>query len=411
MKGLRIGFIVLAAAVFTFGLSGMAFAFHSGGVAECMGCHNIHDGKSPSGLLQASDASSTCTNDCHGAESAGSYHIASLDAGPGVTPRQMTPGGDFGWLLKSYTWVPRSGTTESEDGERHGHNVVMADRPGFIADSVNGTAPGGDMDSSYFSCTDCHDQHGKLRRLADGTYDTTGAPIFSSGSYHNSPEPAVGRAVGVYRLLRGPGSGAGPGGVEFNDVFNAIAPSSYNKSEGTAQVKVAYGSGVTGWCAACHPEMHSGNSLKLTHPTNQGFSAAVVAIYNSYVGSGVTGTSGFDSLVPFQMAPGTTYADMKTFATGSVATLAATSNRVNCLSCHRSHASGWQYMTRWNATGNEFIAVDGVWPGTDSPSTIASAAKYAQGRTVAETEVAYNGKAMGYATYQRSLCNKCHAKD
>ena len=101
---------------------------------------------------------------------------------------------------------------------------------------------------------------------------------------------------------------------------------------------------------------------------------------------------------------------MRTFAGDNVVTQAATSNRVVCLSCHRAHASGWEFMGRWNNAG-EFIAVDGVWPGTDSPSTIATSAKYAQGRTTAETKQAYNGKNMTYASYQRSLCNKCHAKD
>ena len=68
-------------------------------------------------------------------------------------------------------------------------------------------------------------------------------------------------------------------------------------------------------------------------------------------------------------------------------------------------------MTRWNNAG-EFIAADGVWPGTDSPSSIASAAKYAMGRVAAETARAYNDRPeTKYASYQRSLCNKCHAKD
>lgn len=60
MKSLRIGFIVFAAALITFGLSGMAFAFHSGGVAECTGCHALHDAASGSSLLVNTDASSTC---------------------------------------------------------------------------------------------------------------------------------------------------------------------------------------------------------------------------------------------------------------------------------------------------------------------------------------------------------------
>jgi len=57
------------------------------------------------------------------------------------------------------------------------------------------------------------------------------------------------------------------------------------------------------------------------------------------------------------------------------------------------------------------IAVDGQWPGTDATGTVATQAKYAMGRTVAETSAAYNNKPeTNYATYQRSLCNKCHAK-
>jgi hypothetical protein len=134
------------------------------------------------------------------------------------------------------------------------------------------------------------------------------------------------------------------------------------------------------------------------------------------VGSGnMTGSAAtsYDSIIPFQTDNTTNYTTLKALAVndGSVKTGPSTSDRVMCLSCHRAHATGWDYMTRWNATGNEFIAVDGVWPGTDSASTIANQAKYAQGRTVAETTKAYNDTTMHYGSYQRSLCNKCHAKD
>jgi predicted CXXCH cytochrome family protein len=71
MKGLKTSFIVLAAALMVFGLSGMALAFHSGGVAECTGCHMLHDAKSTSALLAGTDISSTCIN-CHGATGASS---------------------------------------------------------------------------------------------------------------------------------------------------------------------------------------------------------------------------------------------------------------------------------------------------------------------------------------------------
>jgi predicted CXXCH cytochrome family protein len=418
MKGLRIGFIVFAAGLITVGLSGMAFAFHSGGVAECMGCHNIHDAKSTSALLIGTDASSTCL-DCHGESGASGYHIATPDADmpAGTPPGNRTPGGDFGWLKKGYTWSPRSGTTETSFAEKKGHNIIAADF-GYIADAQNATAPGGDMDATLFSCTSCHDQHGKLRRTgtdAAPTFGVTGGAIIGSGSYYNSVEPAAGQAVGAYRILRGTGSTAGPGGKTFTAVFNASAPSTYNRTEAVSATRVAYGAGTSDWCAACHPDMHSGTSSKMTHPVNQGLSADVVANYNAYKGSGdMTGTvaSSFDSIVPFQTNNTSNYTTLKALANPTTVTTGpATSDRVMCLSCHRAHATGWDYMARWNATGNEFIAVDGVWPGTDSPSTIAASAKYAQGRTVAETTKAYNDTTMHYGAYQRSLCNKCHAKD
>ena len=95
----------------------------------------------------------------------------------------------------------------------------------------NTTAPGGDMDATQLSCNSCHDNHGKLRRLSTGAIATTGAPIIGSGSYTNSTLPAAGQAVGMFRLLRGPGSTAGSGGKTFTAVFNASVASTYNRTE------------------------------------------------------------------------------------------------------------------------------------------------------------------------------------
>jgi len=415
MRGLRICFIVLAAALIAYGLGGTAFAFHSGGVAECMGCHNIHDAKSTSALLVGTDISSTCLS-CHGQTGASSYHIATPDAGmpAGTPPGNRTPGGDFGWLKKTYTYSPRTGTTTVEAGDRHGHNVVAVDFS-YAADGTNTIAPGGDMDATQLGCNSCHDNHGKLRRLSDGTFATSGAPIIASGSYNDNVAPAAGQAVGAYRLLRGTGSSAGSGGKVFTAIFNAIVPSTYNRTEAVTPTRVAYGAGVSDWCSTCHADMHSGTSSKMTHPVNQGLGTDVAANYNAYKGSGdMTGTTAtsYDSIVPFQTANTTDYAALKALSVndGSVSTGPASSDRVMCLSCHRAHASGWEFMGRWNNAG-EFMAADGVWPGTDSPSSVASLPKYAQGRTVAETTKAYNDTTMHYGSYQRSLCNKCHAKD
>lgn len=416
MKAFKFGLVIAAAALITFGLGGTAAAFHSGGVAECVGCHSMHSAEAGA-LLVASDVSSTCL-DCHNSTRGSSYHISTDESvlGPGLPPLNRTAGGDFAWLKKDYSWSTGWSVNE-EDGDHHGHNIIAADY-NYFPDGHNATAPGGTMDAGQLACTSCHDQHGKLRRLSDGTIANTGAPIIASGSYNSSPVPGVGQAVGVYRLLRGVGSpDDARGGVTFaSPVPAAVTPSSYNRSEAVTDTRTAYGAGMSGFCATCHPDMHVDSGL-LVHPVDQNLGSTIAGIYNSYVGSGdLSGNQvqgAYDSLVPFQTDNSTDYVALAAMAVndGSVTTGPSGTDRVQCLSCHRAHASGWEYGTRWDVE-IEMIVIDGEWPGTDAASPAAQGSKWAKGRTVAERSKAYNDtNATDYATYQRVLCNKCHAKD
>ena len=109
---------IAVAAVFAFAY-GNAFAFHSGGVAECEGCHSMHNSFEGSAnvtgmaqyasgpyLLKAQDQSGACLN-CHGAGTTLSgYHVSTEAMTPfdeRDVPAQMTPGGDFAWLKKTMT--------------------------------------------------------------------------------------------------------------------------------------------------------------------------------------------------------------------------------------------------------------------------------------------------------------------
>ncbi len=423
MKLLRLTLIVALAVAMTIALAPGAKAFHAGGVAECVGCHSMHSAVGTY-LLTGTDASSTCLN-CHENATGGSYHISTAESAipAGSPPLNMTPGGDFAWLKKDYTWNP-GWAPQSEDGETHGHNIIAADF-NYDADSRPGhnLAPGGSFPNANLSCISCHDNHGGLRRLSDGTFARSAIgfatdPIVASGSYNNSPDPVPGEAVGVYRLLRGAGDSTQ--GVTYVGVFNAVVPSSYNRSEAATPTRVAYGDGASQFCATCHPDMHSDTpGVDLVHPINQNLGSTIANNYNAYVGSGdLTGSSAtsYDSLVPFQsdnLSGSAGYTTMKAQANsdGSDVNGPTGSDRVTCQSCHRSHASGWMYMTRSDVE-IELIAVDGQWPGTDAAAAPANDAKWAKGRTVAERTKAYNEKpATSYATYQRVLCNKCHAKD
>ena len=80
----------IAAAAFA--LAPRAYAFHSGGVAECEGCHTMHNtrgsgkaiplaggvGNGAKYLLQGSDQSSTCLN-CHNSADTGAEQLSHLD--------------------------------------------------------------------------------------------------------------------------------------------------------------------------------------------------------------------------------------------------------------------------------------------------------------------------------------------
>jgi predicted CXXCH cytochrome family protein len=406
--------------IFAFGASGPALAFHSGGVAECGGCHSMHLPKTGgSFLLVGTDQSSTCLS-CHqqaGLLTPSSYHVSTADADMPVNtaPRQRTPGGDFGWLKKGYSFTVR-GTTTNELAETHGHNIVAQDFS-YIADPTNTTAPGGTFSSSQLGCQSCHDPHGQLRRLANDAYARGGtlgqatAPIIASGSYSNSPVPAAGQAVGAYRLLRGFNDNSQ--GVNFAGVPIAIAPATYNQSEATNQVRVAYGANGTdtwgNWCATCHPGRHSSGNY--VHPVDDSLTSAIANNYNAYVKSGdLTGTSAnsFTSLVAFIENTGAT-ATLQSHASNTNAYLngPGSSDKVSCLSCHRAHATGFPEMLRFNMEG-EFMVYNSLWPGTDNGTP----AQFARGKTAAETQAAYYDRPVTqFASYQRVLCNKCHAKD
>ena len=414
-------FLTLAAAV-------PCRAFHSGGIGDCGGCHDLHRVPGSEGVpaggnphfLIAADAGSTCLK-CHqtvGEKSPKGHLVVTADPDMpgGLPPIQLTPGGDFGWLKKSYRWdgEERGGPGLSL-GERHGHNIVAAGFQ-YASDPTLAEAPGGSYPSRELSCTSCHDPHGRYRRFADGSIGNEGLPILSSGSYDNSLSPTMGASVGVYRLLGGKGYATlATQYLPFTyDPPAAVAPWDYNREEGNGDTRVAYGSGMSEWCANCHPSLLGGGGGARIHPSAKSvrLSAAVVANYNAYVASGnMAGNRGtaYTSLVPFEMGTEDYNLLKRTAGSRGQATAGPDMDaNVMCLSCHRAHASGWDHAARWNMK-TEFLLFNGEYPGVEE-TTVPS--RIAQGRTRAETRrTFYERPASRYASFQRSLCNKCHAVD
>jgi hypothetical protein len=181
---------------------------------------------------------------------------------------------------------------------------------------------------------------------------------------------------------------------------------------------VAYGYATTGghaswgsWCATCHEDMHSSGSY--VHPVDETLGSTIATTYGQYVKTGdMTGSaaSSFTSLVPFTTNSADYAGVLNTLAQNNDSQLGGpgTNDRVDCMSCHRAHASGWEYSLRWNMEG-EFMTYNSLYPGTD---TTPSVPQFARGRLGAETQAAYYDRPVTkFASYQRVLCNKCHAKD
>ncbi len=439
-----VGLAVLLAAV---GVN--AFAFHSGGVAECEGCHSMHEATSLDGnLLIAADASSTClSSSCHGDPSPGSYHVYSGGASQTVPPVQYTPGGDFGWLKIDFTWA-LSGTNYSEPGYTRGHSVVAADA-GLAADPRFAFGPGGTFDASVLGCQSCHDPHGKARQLYNGGaggFGGTGSgePIWASGSYGDAPKAntfggtgqegqgaPTGLAVGIYRLLWGPDSPDLPPGAAYTSYPVAVAPRTYNRTENLTQTRVAYGGAGSAdswgnWCGACHGDFNVAGGDDAHHPTGETLGNGPVGSatgseatnYGAYVSSGRLNGSfaiSYNTLVPFAEAT-TSIATLALHAKNDDTFLSGpgTGAEVMCLSCHRAHASGFAEMLRFDY-GYEFMTKGGDYPGSDNASvgTTGRGPAQSRGRNIAMWRAAYYDRAAAtnFGPYDRVLCNKCHAQD
>jgi hypothetical protein len=414
MKAVKLSLVIMAAALLTIGLGGMAYAFHDGGVANCESCHTMHNSIGDAivvpgstqftgvkYLLKNSDQSSTCIN-CHSGATLSGKNVFTTGSIAGVGPANYTPGGDFAWLTKSFS--------ASTPSSRYGHNVVAKDFS-LTADATLTKAPGGTYSRDNLTCISCHDPHPKARidinyNIVYPSIGSAVPPIYKSGSYGDAPTAT--EAVGTYRLLAGAGyvpkSVGAP--VFGNNPPVAVAPSTYNRKEDTTDTRVAYGSGMSEWCANCHGSIHADNvSTNFIHPAsnNAVLTPTVVANYNAYKKSGdLMGNvaTSYTSLVPFEEGLGLSAANittLKNHAVGSTAGPQYGTENVMCLTCHRAHASGFPNITRWRMA--EFITSGGAYSLTGTmTATEYLAAMYARDPNK-------------FATYQRSLCNKCHVKD
>ena len=400
MRSIKLFLVVAAAALITFGLSGNALAFHAGGVAHCDGCHTMHNSVDletttvGGHLTKGASYTEVCLN-CHAGQATSYYHVLSTDGGI------YNPGGDFYWLSREWS-LPRG---EVSRGEDHGHNVVATEL-GLVADTTLTHAPGGSYSATILTCVSCHDPHGKKVNKT--------APVAASSSYGlDNLDPDVltdvqnGDAVlGNFRLLADQGYDAGGGVVFGNNVPVAVTAqfqlNSATRPRGESNFNhTDYGQNMSEWCQTCHVSFNA--SEHPVHPAGNGDGlSGLEQNYNIYVKTGdMTGNfvngGPFYSLVPFERHTG----DLAQLSSDNQNGATSTSN-VMCLTCHRAHASAFRKATRWDTTV-EFLA-ESHPNGDDDNSTQEEQTNSYYGVDVADPTT-------GFGPYQRSLCNKCHAKD
>lgn len=362
-------------------------AFHSGGVGSCQGCHvgghASADGfplvnASGAPLLRAADASSVCLT-CHaGNGGPSSPSVFSFDGSA------LTPGGDFYWLTRTFSWNGGSSPAAS-----HGHNVVARDF-NLSADPLRTYSPGGNYPAAQLSCISCHDPHGRSGGTRRGNL-----PLSVSGSY--GALPPAGSESGNYRLLGDQNYSVN--GFSFSNPApvarqNPILP--FAESDAS---HVDYGSGISAWCGNCHADIvnqrHRSATSSFRHSTARSLGNRYVSSYNSYVNSADLGgnvATAYLQFVPFARGSSDAQQLDPTSTQGM-----DSSSRLNCLTCHRAHASAFVSAGRWDFSAAQLV---------DSHPAIGDS-----GASAADVTNSYYGRdiAAEFGAGQGPFCEKCHS--
>ncbi len=318
--------------------------FHSGGVGHCGGCHSTHEPTASGSWLLLEDNPTDLCLRCHERGNGNSW------GGSVTAPGPIYGGGPFVFLLEDNlndapggndpaNWIP---------GHQAGHNVISA-RRGTTIDPVFSQSPGGNYPSDNLHCTSCHDPHGRggHYRLLYGS-DYPDAVVNGRTFLYTRPAPD---AVGI------PLDG------------NQESDANHN----------AYRQGLSDWCANCHDLYHDQvGDQNFEHPSDRPLGGHANT-YNAYRGTDFydgDGATAYIATVPVE------HPAMTSGFRGPI----DNNSRVNCLSCHRAHASSAPRSGRWDfniTTWAEEGVLSGSWPIPNPYDTTAGQA-------------------------QQGLCEKCH---
>jgi len=340
--------LLLFAACLCLMFAGSSYAFHDEGVAHCNGCHTMHN--SEDGALVDPDSPTGnpyLLKDATPSDVCLSCHATGL--GAVFATDVLTPAPQKG--AGNFIFLLEDNINDGHEGALH---PIPGDAAGHSLD-----APGHGLSTD-----------GTIGSAPGGSFPASQLGCSSCHDPHGNPN---------FRMLYGAGGSVQDGLATFaNAAPDADGLSIFFGSESNSN-HTAYKSGMSAWCANCHGDFHDNVGTDLIHPTGVAMGASIATNYELYNGtSDLTGgalATAYLAQVPFEDPANTT---------SSTAGPSAAS-QVSCVTCHRAHATSAPNAGRWdfNVTG---LAEDGHESGS-----------YALPNP--------------YDIYQRSLCNKCHAKD
>ncbi len=297
--------------------SGMSFA------AVCSDCHTMHnmqDGTSITGgdptnsLLVASSCLA-----CHTGTNTGSNSIPYVMGSSEPTFGTNTlAGGNFWWV--------------ENDSDAKGHNVITANTDGTLSAAPGASSAGCGTPNCHaaLNVASCEGCHMSPAHHTASSGNVTAAPWYRWLSGHQG-----GAGLGVKGIEHsGWGYGATAGGTNHNEYLGNV------DDKDSAGGFAAVGSTMTGFCTGCHGNFHiqdataTGATPWTRHPSD-------FVILNS--GEYASMSTSYNPNTPVARPAGFNWAG----AVG-VATVAAGTDMVMCLSCHVAHGSPYDDMLRWN---------------------------------------------------------------
>ena len=327
---------------------GIAYAKVTG---VCSNCHTMHNSQGGEALDISGPSATLLKGGCVGCHSSSTSSTTySLDTSTvpvvnytgGSAPSEYLSGGNFYWVAQS-------------GGDAKGHNVFGIADQDLAITAVEG-APGNLNSCSPSSChsTLAVEAVEDVGPLYNGPNGCQGCHL---NVMHHTDDGTGTKYVGTadagwYRFLSGHSSATGVAGIEhsgwgaFNEASAAnTGGTDHNEYLGVDVVKTITttitNKSMTAFCSGCHGNFHkqqdtSGNWIR--HPSD-------TVIPDS--GEFTTMSIEYDPRTPLARSA-TTLAALGDTPSGFVA---AGTDMVMCLSCHRSHGSGSDDMLRWNYSG------------------------------------------------------------